>query len=166
MNISTSKLKRSAEHVFYEIWMFLEVTHNLARLPQTPQYQFIRNAYLECFATHLRNLLEFFYIPQNKRHQADDILAEDYLKDSRTFKRNRTPFSQLKYATRRVDKQIAHLTYHRNRYNKRTKPWQFGRIHGQMLPTIQAFYSTLPSRRKNWHHFIELNKITNAYATI
>ena len=163
--ISTAKLKTSSEHVFYEIWMFLAVIKELAIMPQTPQNSFCKNVCLDCFVIHLRNLLNFFYVP-SKNRKKDDILAEDFLKDIKIFKIKRTRYSQLSYTKIRIDKQVAHLTYHRSRYNKRTKPWQFGKLHSQLYPTIVAFYECLPISFRNWFYFKELKKVIDIFQNI
>jgi len=154
-------LNTGSEHVFYEIWMFLTVIKELVVMPKTPQNLFCKNAYIECFVIHLRNILNFFYTPSKNRIK-DDILAEDFLnniKNIKIYKKKRTPFSQLSYTKTRIDKQLVHLTYHRNRYNKRTKPWQFGKLHSQLYPTIVAFYEALPASFNNWPYFKELKKV-------
>ena len=167
MNISNGRLKRSAEHVYYEHLMFLFAIKKLAQLSQIPQpNQIYINAFLECFVVHLRNLFDFYYTSASKRKNQDDMLAEDYIRDINLFKGDRTPKHKLSYISKRANKQFAHLTYHRNRYNSRTKPWKFGKIHSMLYPTIKSFYLALPDNRKKWLHFNELKKIIDNYTII
>lgn len=120
---------------------------------------------LESWCIHLRNLLDFFYTPSSKRSgRNDDMLAEDYVSDLKQFKRGRTGTMKFTGIKKRVGKQIAHMTYHRNIYNKRTKLWHYPRIFAKLQPTIIAFYESLPKHRKKWLHFIELKKIIDAYS--
>ena len=163
--ISTAKLKTSSEHVFYEIWMFLAIIKKLAVMPKEPKCIFCKNVYLESFVIHLRNLLNFFYTSSNNRKK-DDILAEDFLKDVKKFKKERTSYSQMSYTKTRIDKQAAHLTYHRSRYNKRTKLWQFAKLHSQLYPIIVAFYECLPNSFRNWLYFKELKKVIDTFQNI
>lgn len=163
--ITKTILKTASEHVFYEIWMFLAVIKELAVMPQISENIFCRNVFLESFVIHLRNILNFFYTPTKNRVK-DDILAEDFLKDIKKFKKGITPFFLLSYTKTRIDKQLAHLTYHRSRYNKRTKPWQFGKLYSQLYQTIVAFYESLPVSFKNWSYFQSLKNVIDTNKNI
>ena len=146
LTLSESKLKRSAEHVYYEIWMFISTIHELTK---NTQNQFQINILLESFGIHLRNLLYFFYThPKNR--VSDDMLAEDFISNLKLYKKNRTPKHKLTFTIKRTHKQLVHLTYHRNRYNRKTKPWKFGEIYQLLFPTVAAFYEALPRKRKKW----------------
>ena len=157
MNISNRKLKKSAEHVYYEISMLYFVTQNLAKNPVIYSHQYFLNLMIESMGIHIRNLLNFFYAPISKRYR-DDILAEDFVSNLKHYKKNRTKLKKLGYIKKRVSKQLVHLTYHRNKYNKKTKSWNFNSIYLDIYPTIVAFYESLPKHRKKWSHFTELKK--------
>lgn len=162
MQLTSRKLKRSAEHVYYEIWMLHSATMRLQVLlnSQTKDQELL-NSILESWCSHLRNLLDFFYTPQSKRYK-DDMLAEDFVSDLRSFKKQRTAKKNFKHIHKRVNKQIAHLTYHRNRYNIKTKLWHFRDEYAEIYQTLIAFYESLSPHRKKWLHFVELKKVIDA----
>lgn len=143
--ISEKSLNRTTEHIIYEIQM-LRFAYSVLR--QTRDQMTI-NSFLEVFAIHARNLYYFFYSGEKNRKK-DDILAEDYIDNRRFFKFKRTPKEKLKIIQKKVAKQVAHLTYYRLRYNKRTKPWRFHEIYLKLERTIDVFKKTLPDRRKGW----------------
>lgn len=155
---SNDRLKRNAEHVYYEILMLFYTTQKLTKDTLNSTHICETNMRLESCGIHLRNLLDFFYTPIPKRY-ADDMLAEDYIQNIALFKKNRTKWSELDHLNKRVNKMISHLTYHRSRYNKKTKGWNYGQIYIRLHPTIVAFYDALPTHRKEWVHFVELKKI-------
>lgn len=159
MTISQKKLRRTAEHVYYEISMFHFTTIYLEKMRNPPIY--LVNALLESWCIHLRNLLDFFYTSTANRYR-DDVLAEDYISDLQQFKQTRAKTRTFAHIKKRVAKQIAHLTYHRNVYNRKTKPWPYKQIYGQIYPTVTAFYDSLPKHKRRWLHFIELKKVIDA----
>ncbi|HEY4516393.1 MAG TPA: hypothetical protein VJG64_00440 [Candidatus Paceibacterota bacterium] len=162
MNLSDRKLRRSAEHVCYEISMLHFTTQYMSEIPShaLSVNRYLPNALLESWCVHLRNLLDFFYTQAAERYN-DDMVAEDYVSDLRQFKRQRAKV-KLPALKKRIAKQIAHLTYHRNVYNKKTKPWHYRDIYGKLKPTISAFYDALPDHRKKWPHFVQLKRMIDA----
>src|SRR6266542_3035922 len=65
--------KYSAEHLWYEVWMFFQTGKVLPNGVTSPKVDFIENAILESFAIHLRNLLDFFYPNDRSKPHVDDI---------------------------------------------------------------------------------------------
>lgn len=112
---------------------------------------------LDAFALHTRNLFDFFY-PKKHRH-SDDVIVNQYLTKSASFKVNKTKKKDLLFISKKTDKQVAHLTYSRNRYSVKTKPWQFQYIVEKMHNTIKAFYESLPDDYKKWRYFSNLKKL-------
>lgn len=158
--ITNYALRKAAEHLFYETWMFYQT---LVLLRQ-PRQQIEINILLDAFAVHTRNLFDFFY---PKEHiKPDDMVVTDYLEKPKVFNTSKTKKSELLFIVRKADKQVAHLTYARNRYNQKTKPWPFVEIGRKMHKTLGAFYDVLPKSYKKWLHIIELKKVIDAYAII
>jgi len=148
--ITNYTLKKASEHVFYEIWML----YNTTRILKTTTDQLSKNILLESFAIHARNCFDFFY---PKEHFNDsDILITDYITNKRNYSRQKTKKEILKYLVRKADKQIAHLTYTRNKYNQKTKGWYFKDISDKFKPTVTAFFDNLPENRKKWDCFQRL----------
>lgn len=152
--ISNYSLKKASEHVFYEIWMFYEVT---TILQTTTTDQLHKNILLESFAIHARNLFDFFY--PKRKHKDDDILVTNYIKNTKSYNLEKSKKKSLLYLVRKADKQVVHLTYSRNRYHLKIKGWKFKDISDKFKPTIISFYNNLSGRMKKWDNFVELNKL-------
>lgn len=140
-------IEKDVEDIKYEIDMFRFTADKLANRELLEATQ---NVFIESFTIHTRNLFYFFYTSTRSRKNKDDILAEDYAIKKREFKTQRTKKRFLNYIPKRVAKQIAHLTYHRRRYNKRTKPWKIQDIRNKMDKTIAAFINSLAEEQKTW----------------
>ena len=162
--ITKDTLKKATEHLFYETEMFYQT---LTILTQT-RSKIEVNILLDSFAIHTRNLFDFFYPKQKSKKnpkikfKKDDMFAFDYVDKPGNFKRDKTKKKDLKFILRKVDKQVAHLTYTRNRYNPITKLWPFVDIGRKMSKTLIAFYEALPNSYKNWTDFKELKKVNDS----
>lgn len=149
--MNETKLKRTVEHIEYEVMMFRHAANNIARLIQrNDSSPWEMNSYLEVFSIHARNLWEFFYARTAQRKRPDDVLAEDFLEQKKAFLSARTPKRKLQLIPSKTAKQIAHLTYARLRRNKRTKPWNVAQIYVDLERTVDAFKNSLPALRKSW----------------
>jgi uncharacterized protein YqgQ len=133
-----SKLKRSdkpaaLDHVLYEIEM---LTHSLIALYangySTPQ----KNAWLECFAIHARNLNEFF----GKTAAGKSYMQPGHFvpwKSSYTFN------SDL---ARRASAHMAHLIYDRERPEEKA-PWPIPEIFKSLREPSLAFLRAVAADR-------------------
>lgn len=140
------KIEKVAGDIKYEIDMFRFTADNLSK-PNLQQN--IINVLIESFAIHTRNLFFFFYAG-NKLRKKDDVIAEDYDINKKEFRTHRTKKALLKYIVKRVAKQVAHITYHRAVYNKRTKPWKHRDIRNKIDKTIDAFINSLSDKQQIW----------------
>ena len=154
--ITKYTLEKATEHLSYEISLFYQT---LVFLTQ-PRPQIEVNILLDSFAIHTRNLFDFFYPKKNTK--PDDMLVSDFIGKSSYFSRNKTKKKDLIFVVRKADKQVAHLTYARNRYNQNTKRWPFVAIGIKMIKTLNAFYKALPNSYKNWTDFKELKKVNDS----
>lgn len=98
-------LDYSKEHVIYELWMFRSVGQALIAPIQMSQP--LRNALIESFAIHLRNLIDFFYPGQI---QADDVVASEFLDDPDEWATLSAISTTLSSARIRAHKEVSHLT--------------------------------------------------------
>lgn len=154
--ISKYSLKKSTEHLYYEVSTFYSI---LIRLTN-PKDQAEINILLDAFAIHTRNIFDFFY--PKKQIKKDDMLVTDFLINKKFFNNNKTKKRDLFFIVRKTDKQVAHLTYSRNRYSKKNKSWSFVLIGQKIHKTLSAFYDSLPSDLKKWKNIIELKKIIDS----
>lgn len=78
---SESELRAFAEeHLTYEVNMLLSAAQGLV---QANNSQFVTNTFLECFAIHLRTLIDFLWEPPGLRD--DDAIASDFFKSGKIF---------------------------------------------------------------------------------
>ncbi len=143
MKIEDKKKRKAVEHVVYEIMMFKAT--NLLLLSNINE-QVSKNVLLESFAVHSRNLFDFFY----KKRINDDIVAIDFIGNKAQFRKDKSKKRNMQTLARKANKQISHLTYSRNNYNSRTKPWNISSIGAQMNKTIEAFFKSLDIEKKVW----------------
>jgi hypothetical protein len=90
------------------------LTHSLLTLPKTELSRFERNAWIEVFAIHSRNLNEFY---SDKRFGKAYMRPSDFI----TWQYN---YSFDALLARRASAQVAHLTYDRHGSGQKT-PWPF-----------------------------------------
>lgn len=128
----------SAEHLRYEIGMFVETATVLAQIMPTQVPKVIKNALVESFAIHVRNLIEFLYLPANPK--SDDVTADHYVDNIPAWHaaRGKMP-KDLVRAKRRANKQIAHLTRARYQGQARQKQWNLLRLRDLLVPRLKKF---------------------------
>lgn len=154
--ISSYTLKKASEHIYYEVWMFYETIELLVYV----QNQTLANIYLDAFAIHCRNLLDFLY--PKTRVRVDDIIVSDYISNPSLYRRSKTSKKDLRFTIRKTDKQVAHLTFARNRYNDKSKKWPIISIGEKFHKTLSAFYDALPENRKQWPWFAKLKTLLDS----
>lgn len=130
---TVNQLVQASEHVCYEIWMMHHLGHALATglTGEGP----IHNSFVNSFAIHVRNLVEFLY-ESKAEAKSDAILAEDYFSapDDWTSIRLSLPVT-LKNAKIRCEKQVAHLTYTR----EKKESWNFVQIVRALHQPLSVF---------------------------
>lgn len=151
--ILEADLKQMADHINYEAWM-LEQSFVIMKSGQLNSFSSpIRNAMLESFGIHARNLISFLYSGTKK--QEDDVIAEDYLVTNDLYFSVRLPKSDVeKNVSFRVGKEIAHLTYHRNTLIEETKKWDITEIHKIVFDALSKFFNALPESRKGYFSYL------------
>jgi hypothetical protein len=134
-------------HIGYEIKMLRELAAALRGEGVGPRT--MRNALLESFLIHYRNLYDFFH-PELRRHRLPgDTVATDYLPDAGRWKGRREQFDKKSSENReRVNAQLAHLTYRRLRYD--TRKWPDRAMAKRMEALIDEFVRELPPSRRRW----------------
>ncbi len=152
-NISEYTLKKASEHVSYEAWMFFETLELLKKSKD----QKTTNILLDAYSIHCRNLFDFLY-PKNGPRD-DDILVTDYIENNKNYNRYKTKKKELKFIVRKADKQVAHLTYSRNKFGKKNKPWPVVDIGNKMHRTLRTFYESMPHKYQKWPNFLALKQL-------
>lgn len=137
---STNELREASDRVFYEFWMFQQLA--AVMVSGITREVVINNAILESFAIHVRVLIYFFY---SEKPQRDDVVAEDFFSNSEEWIRIRPEITVLlRTAKRRADKEVAHLTYTRNKVTPEQKPWNIVEITEHLRDVVSAFIASVP----------------------
>lgn len=116
-------MRKASDALHYEIWMFNEMVKSLlTQTPQpgNPQY----NALVESFVQHMRNLIEYFYPPDNVRQ--DTIIAPDFFPYQNQWKKNIPNW--LDDIRIKANKLLAHLTYDRVTKYENDEGWKYDKI--------------------------------------
>ena len=142
--ITQEKLRLVSDHLWYEIWMFrtmaLVLFHGFLgkRGP-------IHNAVLESFGIHVRGLLDFLYA---EKPGEDDVVAEHYFSTYQEWHNARPEISDyLRKARRRVNKEMAHLTYTRLSVGGEAKGWDVPLLASEIERVLKVFIELVPKDR-------------------
>jgi hypothetical protein len=132
-----AELIDASEHVCYEIWMM----HHMGKALTAGMAGSgpIHNAFTNSFALHVRNLIEFLYETKTVAKN-DAIVAEDYFSPPgvwTSIRLNQPP--ALKHAEIQCEKQIAHLTYTRDK----KQPLNFVLIVGALQGPLTVFMANV-----------------------
>ena len=141
-------LEYSKEHLRYEIEMFFGVGILLSEtaLPANDNEAVIRNALVESFVIHLRNLLLFLY-PHS--HGDNDVISDDFFVDTvKDWKCNRPKItSALEDARTRSHREISHLTAFRRDGRGESKDWPVLQLMQEIKSVLQAFVNNASAAR-------------------
>jgi hypothetical protein len=112
-------LEYSEEHLMHELSMLWETAHALPRHKEGST-EYI--ALLESFATHLRNLIEFFFYEPS----GDYVRAEHFSDDPALWSQKKTP--EINRLHERASNEVSHLTTRRISGNPPEKEWKMSEI--------------------------------------
>ncbi|MET0182791.1 MAG: hypothetical protein ABW199_07895 [Caulobacterales bacterium] len=129
-------LRRGLTHFGYEVQM-LEQTHAVITLGILGEGA-MRNACLESWVLHLRNLIDFFYADAP---QADDLAALDYVADWQAIRPVKPAAFEI--AKRRANKEIAHLSAQRMAVAPEDKPLDVATLTQEIRAVAEVFLSAL-----------------------
>lgn len=122
------------EHVEYEMWMLFAIKDSISLEDQVS-----RNARVESFAIHLRNLITFFYPTQNTK--TTDVYARDFFTNKSEWIDSCPVIStKLIKARERAHREVGHLTTHRISGTPKEKAWDMTDLCEEILPIIRFFY--------------------------
>jgi hypothetical protein len=144
---SDEDLVAISEHLLYEIDLLYKTARVLATFghAQDSKAIIIRNALLESFAIHTRNLIDFFY--QDKPN-SDQVIAQDFFDNGDLWVQQRPTKSQfLKKTSIRVHKEVAHLSYDRLKVTSEKKEWKWINIAAEIGKVLKKFHELVPDSR-------------------
>ena len=161
---TNDELKKSCRFIIYEI---LELHHSLFRMADNNLIPANRNCYIECYAIHLRCLMEFIKDKPSNHPKKNYIRALDYLDSGSIEEWNK--FKSKHQATlnkikEKADIQLAHLSYDREKYKGKVKGW--GYEFCNVIDECLLKWSSLADKSKTDEDLIEVishfQKITPA----
>ncbi len=146
------KLENISHHLWYEFTMFLALVQELSKgyPPGT-----MKNALLESFALHVRNLIDFLYA---ENPSSDDVYAGDFFPCKEDWVKIRPQItSLLEKVKKRANKEISHSTYSRIEVNQEEKKWRFVEIFQEMGRAFDAFVEKVDEEllSPEWIDFLE-----------
>ena len=152
------------KHLSYEIRMFYAISYVLnhfeRKLNNVLGIPVVWNALIESFTIHTRVLLDFFYL--DRPNQPDDVIACDFFNEKETWINNRPKKTELlKRTSKRVGKEVAHLTYKRVEITENDKQWHFGKISTDILQVFIKFIELLPDSPVKKTLLISLQEIVD-----
>lgn len=137
-------LRYSEEHLLYEVSMLFGLVKILSvtKKSEGGLDNIEKNALLESFGIHLRNLIDFLYCTVKKQ---DDVVAADFL-DEGEWSRIRPEITKtLSYARTRANKEFMHLTSRRISGTPDNKQWEFRALSTEIKPALKLFVESADS---------------------
>jgi hypothetical protein len=133
------ELRKASDHLYYEFWMLHSLASGLASgiAGQGP----LHNALIESFVIHVRALIDFLY---PNRPKADAVIAADFFNTQKEWDKLRPDQSKiLKKAKRRAHKEVAHLSYDRQKVTMEEKGWNFLEISLEIQEVMKIFLTNI-----------------------
>jgi len=155
MKHTKEELTGVSDHLFYEFLMFINMAEEMA-LGKYPRGATVSNALIEAFTIHVRILLDFLY---GEKKRPDDAVAGDFFPTQDTWLEIRPPMvSNLNNVSKRVGKEVVHLTYSRLKVTPNTKPWHFVDITKGMLKVFDKFLENVPREflHNSWNQYYSI----------
>ncbi len=162
MNQSTrtkEELRTASDFVYYEYSMIIDMFQAFCNPQSYNCDDSIRNAILESFLIHARNIIEFMYNDKNSRK--DDIAANDFTYKTKNWKEIRLPQSDfLNEQYKRAHKKLAHLTYYRQ---EDTGGWNLSKIKYEIDCCFKIFVENVSKDElgERWKDFDSKSKNDN-----
>lgn len=122
----------SGEHLLYELEIFEYIVTNF---PTEASFQL--SVFLESFAIHLRNLIDFFYVSPGEARE-DDIVAGDFFDVPDKWNPGAL-LAILEAARHRANKEVSHITYKRKSATDKTKPWFVSELFREVNAVARRF---------------------------
>jgi hypothetical protein len=99
----------------------------------------INNSVLEAFIIHTRNLI-YFLFAENPNN--DHVVASDFITNWKELCPEKSDF--LQKSEQRAHKEIAHLSYDRQKVTPEDKPWEYIRVVHEVMEIFKLFMEHVP----------------------
>jgi hypothetical protein len=137
---STQDIRLLSEHLYYEMEMTFRLALGLAMTRGTVRNQTERNALLEAFTIHVRQMIDFLWGDRSEKPSSTDAFAADYFAPGEWAKlRPGRPAILDTTLWRKVGWGVAHLTYRRGRVTLQEKRWDTIALARALAPAVICF---------------------------
>jgi len=147
----TELLQYADMHLQYEFDMLTWSTGILVSLVFHPNEKIlfwaIKNSLLNSYALHTRNLINFLFSHSLNHDHSGDIIVEDFLEVGDIVSSYITIPPLLEEALDKANKQVAHLTLERIRYEQAGKEWKFLELNNQINEALFEIIPHIPDAR-------------------
>lgn len=145
---TSEELQAAARHVRYEMDMLIFSVGYIPNGLSSPAVPATQKIALESFLLHFRNLRAFL-CPTLQLTTIDDVVASDYL--DKVLPENIGDATELGLDKARIDRLLAHISYHRPQYEAASeKSWYPEAMVQRIEKGMGEFFRLLPSERRSW----------------
>lgn len=167
-----SELRSDSRTLEYEFKMLCAVAANIGNGRPTGDWG-SKNAHVESFAIHCRNLVFFFFAHDSANKagwaRGNDILAVDYFKQNSDWITVCPPISTtLLNAKPQADRQVAHITEERRGLNQPSGPtasWSISDVVRDIATVMKAFLDHVPQQNLDGNVRTDLEQLASAVLT-
>jgi hypothetical protein len=174
---SDADLRKLSEHLFYEVQMTFDLVDMLNTAftspVASPQMLLVRNAMLEAFTIHVRQLVDFFWgerSPKWKQTQRGAFAADFFDRGEWRQLRPQRPQALNRPLTGKVGWGVAHLTYPRAYVTPQQKRWQPLDMCASLMPAARAFIDHVDAAKFDAQWFVQmepcLDRFTAKYGSV
>jgi hypothetical protein len=164
-NPSADDLRALTEHLLYEVQMTFSLAAWLVHTQGTVLNQTARNAEVEAFTIHVRQLIDFLWMeqPQDEKHR--NAFAADYFARGEWDTLRPARPAVLDSALRRkVGWGVAHLTYDRAWSTEQDKQWQPVVLGCALAPAVVCFADSVdPAKFDPQSAVGDMTTVANAF---
>lgn len=162
---SAKELRLLTEHLWYEVQMTFDLVLVLAT--STVHHPLVKNAMVETFPMHVRQLCDFFWNERSPKSKAQrDAFAADYF-DPGEWARLRPECPAVLDAVRtKVGWGIVHLTYGRANVTQEQKEWRPAEICCALLPVVRCFINNVDRTKLDPRAFDEIGPCVERFSSI
>lgn len=168
---SGADLRQLTEHLFYELQMTFDLADVLssafASPPASPTDLLVRNALLEAFTIHVRQLIDFFWSERSPKWKQTQqgAYAADYFKAGEWKRlRPRRPQMLNRPLSGKVGWGVAHLTYPRGRVTAQEKEWEPLRMCVALMPAARCFVDNVDPAKFDAQWFVHIEPCLDRFA--
>lgn len=161
---SDDELRLLTEHLYYEVQMTFDLSVLLAtsHIPNP----LVRNAMVETFPMHVRQLIDFFWRERSSNPKAErDAFAADYFDPGEWAALRPERPADLDAVWEKVGWGIVHLTYGRANVTPEQKEWRPLLICQALAPVVRCFIDNVDPAKLDPEWFDPLRQCIDRFSS-